>query len=328
MIRLVIDTMGSDKGSPAAVEGIQRFLKDHEDVEIYAVGRKEELVALESLPQVKIIDARDVVPMEAGALDVMRMKNSSMMVGLQYMKDQHLDGIVSCGSTGGFLSAATIKLRLMEGVERAALVSPFPTKIKGKKVTILDMGASNENTPSQLVQFAHMGKVYAESVFGIEQPKVYMLSNGAEDEKGAPEVKEAHKMLREQNFPGFCGNIEARYALDGEADVIVTGGFAGNIFLKATEGVAKMMSGMMKKAFKRNFFSKLGYLLCKKGIDEMAETMNYKNTGGAMLLGVNGVVVKGHGSNDGYSFSCAIDVAYRMAKSDMVNKLRQGLQHE
>lgn len=323
MIKLIIDTMGSDNGAEATVNGILSFLKKHNDVEVTAVGKIEELQALTG--KCKLVDARDIVPMEAGALEVMRLKSSSMIVAFDTMKETGAHAIVSAGSTGGFLSAATIKLRLIEGVERAALVAPFPTAVKGKKVTLLDVGASNENTPEQLVQFAHMGAIYANKVYGVELPKIYMLSNGAEDAKGSPEAKIAHKMLKEEQMPGFMGNIEARYALTGEADVIVTDGFTGNVFMKGTEGVSSMMSKMMKKAFKRNIFSKIGYLFSKKGFDEMSAIMDYKSTGGAMLLGVNGVVVKGHGSSDAYSFSCAIEVAYKMAQADIVNKMKEGI---
>lgn len=322
MIKMIVDTMGSDNGSEATVGGILRFLETHKDVEIIAVGKKEELSRLEGLCE--IIDAREVVPMEAGALEVMRLKDSSMLVALKKMKEVNADAIVSAGSTGGFLSAATLILRLIDGVERAALVTAFPTAIKGKKVTILDIGASNENTASQLVQFAKMGKIYSQSVYGTNYPNIYLLSNGAEDGKGSPESKEALKILRNMNMEGFKGNIEARYALSGDADVIVTGGFAGNIFLKGTEGVAGLMNGLIKKAFKRNVFSKIGYLLAKKGFKEMKETMDYKSVGGAMLLGVNGVVVKGHGSSDAYSFFSAMNVAYKMAEQKVVEKMKEG----
>ncbi len=325
MYTLVVDCMGSDGGSKVTVAGIKLFLTKHSNVKIIAVGKKEELEELQSENNVEIVDARDVVPMESGALEVMRMRKSSMMIALDLMKENGYDGVVSAGSTGGFLSAATVKLKLVEGVDRAALISPFPTAIKGKKVVVLDIGASNENTPEQLVQFAKMGRIYSNKVMKVEKPKIYLLSNGAEDEKGSPEVKEAHKMLKEMNFEGFVGNIEGRDALNGDCDVIVTGGFAGNVFLKSVEGVASMMKGMIKKAFYRNLKSKIGYVLAKKGFDEMSETMDYKSTGGAMLLGVNGVVVKAHGSSDGYSFSCALDVAYRMVEGKVVELLKQGV---
>lgn len=325
MLKMVIDTMGSDNGTKATVPGIITFLKKHQDVEIFAVGKIEELEELKDYPNVTLIDARQVVPMEAGALDVMRMKDSSMLVAINKFLEIGADAIVSAGSTGGFLSSTTLKLKLIEGVERAALVSPFPTRIKGKKVTVLDIGASNENTPEQLVQFAKLGRIYSSRLFDIEEPKVYLLSNGAEDGKGSPTVKAAHKMLRAQNFPGFMGNMEARYVLYGEADVVVSGGFEGNIFLKGVEGTASVMSSLLKKSFKYNLLSKIGYLFSKRGFREFTETMDYKSIGGAMLLGVNGVVVKAHGNTNAYSFSCAMELAHKMASVHVVEQIKEGI---
>ena len=323
MYKIVVDAMGGDNGSSIVVEATKKFLEDNKDVEITLVGKKEELVSLEN--SCRILDARDIVPMEAGALEVMRLKNSSMMVAIKTMKDEGCDAVVSCGSTGGFLSAATINLKMIPGVKRAALVAPFPTAIKGKKVVILDIGANNENSAEELVQFALMGKLYSQTVYGVEKPNVYLLSNGAEEGKGAPEVKEAYKILKENNFEGFKGNIEARYALNGEADVVVADGFTGNVFLKGNEGIAKLMSSLIKKAFKRNLWSKLGYLHVRKGMKEMSDTLDYKKTGGAMLLGINGNVVKAHGSSDAESFYYALVVAKKLAEQDVVNQIKQGL---
>ena len=325
MYKIVVDAMGGDLGSSVIVEAINQFLLENNDVEITVAGKKEELTALEG--KCRVLDARDVVPMEAGALEVMRLKNSSMMVAIKTMKDENLDAVVSCGSTGGFLSAATINLKMIPGVKRAALVAPFPTQIKGKNVVILDIGANNENSPEELVQFALMGKLYSQSVYGTEKPKVYLLSNGVEEGKGSPVVKQAYKLLKDSKFEGFEGNVEARYALNGEADVVVADGFTGNVFLKASEGIAKMMSGMIKKAFKRNLWSKIGYLHVRKGMKEMTETMDYKSTGGAMLLGINGNVVKAHGSSDARSFYHALRVAKKLAENDVVNKIKKGIEN-
>ena len=325
MYKIVVDAMGGDLGSSVIVEAINQFLLENNDVEITVAGKKEELTALEG--KCRILDARDVVPMEAGALEVMRLKNSSMMVAIKTMKDENLDAVVSCGSTGGFLSAATINLKMIPGVKRAALVAPFPTQNKKKNVVILDIGANNENSPEELVQFALMGKLYSQSVYGTEKPKVYLLSNGVEEGKGSPVVKQAYKLLQDSKFEGFEGNVEARYALNGEADVVVADGFTGNVFLKASEGIAKMMSGMIKKAFKRNLWSKIGYLHVRKGMKEMTETMDYKSTGGAMLLGINGNVVKAHGSSDARSFYHALRVAKKLAENDVVNKIKKGIEN-
>ncbi len=323
MVKLVVDTMGGDNGPSIIVEAILNFLKNHPDVEVTAVGKKEELKDLEN--KCRVIDAPDIVPMEAGALEVMHMKNSSMMVSLKTLKEEQLDGVVSCGSTGGFLSAATITLKMIPGVKRAALVTGFPTSKRDKKVTVLDVGANNENSPEELAQFATMGRLYSQAIYSVEEPKVYLLNNGIEEEKGAPEVKEAHRILKEKQFPNFMGNIEARNALNGDADVIVCDGFTGNIFLKSCEGVCKMMAGMVKEMFNRNLWTKMGYLHVKKGMNDFKEQLDYKSVGGAMLLGINGVVVKAHGNSDSYSFENAMKVAYKLAKAHVVDKIKEGL---
>ena len=326
MMRLIVDTLGGDLGSSVIVRAIKHFLSINKDVEITAVGKEEELQELQGL--CRIVKVEEVVPMEAGALEVLRMKNSSMMTAIRMMKEENLDGVISCGSTGAFLSASTVTLKMIPGVKRAALVAPFPTEIVGKKVVILDIGASNENSPEELMQFALIGRLYSQVVYQNEEPKVYLLSNGSEEGKGSPSGKEAYKLLKENNFPGFKGNIEARDALKGEADVIVTDGFNGNIFLKSTEGTAKIFSSLIKDAFKKNLWTKIGYLHVRKGIKHISDVFDYKNTGGAMLLGVNGVVVKAHGSSDDVAFESALMVAKKLAEKEIVNKIKEGLKNE
>ena len=326
-MKIAVDAMGGDNGSKPIIEAVKEFLKDNQDVELVVFGKEEELQEL--APICRIVNAPDIVPMEAGALEVLRMKNSSMCKAISTMKEEGFDAVVSAGSTGGFLSAATLILKLIPGVKRAALVSPFPTKIKGKKVVMLDVGANNENSPEELVQFAYMGRAYHQALFReVKEPKTYLLSNGAEAHKGSPEIKETHTLLLNNNFPGFVGNIEARDVLNGEADIIVTDGFSGNVLLKGMEGIAKMMSGMIKSNFKKNLWTKLGYLHVRKGFKNMSETMDYKSTGGAMLLGINGVVVKAHGNSDAYSFKNALRVAKQMVTYNVVNQIKESLAHE
>lgn len=320
MIKIVVDAMGGDAGSKVIVDAINSFSEKHNDVNFVVVGKKEELSDVKGH---EIVDARDVIPMEAGALEVMRSKESSMYKAVNICKNENGNAVISCGSTGGFLSTSTLLFKNIEGVKRSCLVAPFPTKIKNKKVVILDVGANNENSAVELVQFAKMGRLYSQKVYGVTSPKVYLLSNGSEEGKGAPIVKEAYKLLKDGNFEGFMGNIEARDALSGEADVIVCDGFTGNVFLKASEGVAKLMSTMIKAAFKKNLWSMLGYLHVKKGMKEMSETMDYKSTGGALLLGVNNVTVKAHGNSDAYAFECAINVAYSLARANIVEEIKK-----
>ena len=325
-MKIAIDAMGGDNGSKPIIEAIKEFKKEYPNVELVAFGKKEELEEISSLCE--IVDAPDIVPMEAGALEVIRMKNSSMCKAISTMKEQGYDAVVSAGSTGGFLSAATLILKTIPGVKRSALVTAFPTKIKGKKVVVLDVGANNENSAEELVQFAHMGKAYNEALFDIKEPKTYLLSNGSEAHKGSPLVKEAHQLLKDNNFPGFMGNMEARDVLNGDADILVTDGFSGNVLLKGMEGIAKMMSSMIKVNFKKNLWTKLGYLHVKGGFKNMSETMDYKSTGGAMLLGINGVVIKAHGNSDAYSFKNALRVAHLMVSNEVVKKIKESLTNE
>ncbi len=326
MAKIVVDAMSGDNGSPIVVEAIKDFKKQYPNVELVVCGKQEELESIKDLAE--IIDARDVVPMDAGALQVLRMKGSSMMTAIRYAKENGCDAVVSCGSTGGFLSASTITFKMIPGIKRAALCTGFPTKIKGKKLTVLDCGANNENSAEELVQFALMGRCYAQAVYGIENPQTYLLCNGSEEEKGAPEVKEAHQILKENNFPGFMGNVEGRDVFEGQVDVLVCGGFAGNVFLKTCEGVAKWMGSMVKDAFKRSLWAKLGYIHVRKGMKDMSETMDYKTIGGAMLLGINGIAVKAHGNADAYNFFHALRVANQLSEMQIVEKIKKGLEDE
>lgn len=322
MIKIAVDAMGSDNGSKIVVEAVKNFLNDYKDVEFVVYGKKEELVELEGLT--KIVDCTDVMGMEDGALQVMRKKETSMIKAIEGAKNDNLDGVVSAGSTGAFLTASTIYLKLIEGLQRAALVSPFPT-MGEKSVILLDIGANNENTAEHLLEFAKLGKVFSKVYNDVEKPRIYLLSNGAEEKKGSPLIKEAHQLIKNSNLEGFKGNMEARYILSGDADVVVCPGFDGNVVLKNTEGTAKLFSNLLKKAFKKNIFTKIGYLFARSGIKEMQTKMDYKSYGGAMLLGVNKVVVKGHGSSDARAFYHAIRVTYELIKKDMITKIKEEL---
>ena len=322
MIKLAIDAMGSDLGPKVVVEAVLNFLNDYKDVTLTVVGDIDQLKELEG--KVNLIDAKEVMGMTDGALEVMRKKDTSMMKAIELVRNNTCDGVVSAGSTGAFLTGATIKLKMIEGVQRAALVSPFPTK-DGKGVTILDIGANTENSKEHLLQFAKMGSIFTENVRNIKNPKVYLLANGAEDKKGSHVGKEAFPLLKDEKSINFIGNMEARDVLDGTADVVVAEGFAGNILLKSIEGTAGMMNGEIKKAFKRNIFSKIGYLFASKGFKEFKETFDYRKYGGAMLLGVNGIVVKGHGNSNAYAFYNAIRVAYEMCNAHVLEKMKEAM---
>ncbi len=321
-MKIVVDMMGGDKGSPATKEAVRRFAEAHKDAELILVGKEEELADMKDF---HIILAKEVIGMEAGAMEVLRKKEASMVKAMYAVKEEGADAVVSCGSTGAFLSSATLILKKIEGVIRPALAVAMP-HIGGNASTsiFLDAGSSNVNTPEEMAQFGFMGSLYGKCGANILSPKVALLSNGAEEGKGSPEGKEAYKLLKEDKRISFIGNIESMDVLTGEANVIVTDGFSGNICIKAIEGTAKTMGKMLKKGFMRNLASKIGYLLAKKGVDEMKKTMDTKRVGGAMLLGVNAVAVKGHGNSDATAFYYSLELAYRLASNKIVEKIKEG----
>lgn len=323
MIKLVIDMEGSDFGNKETTKACLEFVKDYKDIKLILVGKtsefKDEFVNYSD--NIEFVDAQEIVPMEVSPLKLLRNTESSMVKGLNKVKQDNLDGFVTAGSSGGFITGSTLILNKMKNIQRAAFCAPFVTKIKDKQTVILDIGASNENTPEELVGFALMGSAYAKTVLNIENPSVYLLSNGSEKGKGLKNIVEAYDLLENEKAINFKGNCEAREALDGTHDVIVTPGFEGNIFLKATEGASKMMNDLIKESFKRSLFSKIGYLFARKSFKVMKDTLNYKKTGGAILLGIKKVCVKAHGNSDSYAFYHAIKVAYLMAKNNIVEKI-------
>ena len=326
MAKLVIDMMGSDLGVNMAKEGVRLFLAEHPEAKLLLVGKKEEL---SDMKDVEILDAQDVLPMDAGPLDVMRKKESSMTKAVFAVKERGYQGVVSAGGTGAFLSSASLILKKAPGVLRPALAACFPNFKKNSHVVVLDIGANNENSPEEMAQFALMGAIYQKVAYKVNLPKVGLLSNGAEDGKGSPEGKATFALLKKEVSPyySFIGNVEGKDILEGEADVVVTDGFSGNILLKSTEGAAKAMGHLLKKAFLSSFSSKLGYLFAKKGISSLKSQMDPGAIGGALLLGVNSIAVKAHGASDAYAFKNAIALASSLADGKALEEIIKGLQH-
>lgn len=323
MAKIAVDMMGSDLGAEELSKAVKEYLEKSDD-EIIAFGNKEELSPLfKDTARVTIIATDDVIPMEIKPLDFLRRKGSSLYQAINYVKEKKADCIVTAGSTGGTIIGATFLLRNIPGVSRSGICAPFPTYVKGKACVILDIGANNVNSAEDLYGYAQLGRLYAKEILHESNPSIYTLSNGVEEGKGTDEIVKAYQLLKERNFPGFKGNCEARNVLDGKHDVIVTSGFTGNVFLKATEGVASMMNQMIKDAFKKNLLTKIGYLFARSGFKQIKETMNYRKYGGSILLGINGVVVKAHGNSNAYAFYNAIKVAKDMVKADIINKISE-----
>ena len=334
-MKIILDAMGGDNAPQAPVLGAIQAAKDF-GAEITLVGRGEEILKvlrsnnIETLPQgVEIANADDVVDMHDDPAKVIKQRtNSSMVVGLKMLSDGQGDAFISAGSTGALLTGATLLVKRVKGIRRAAMGPAMPNKAGGKTV-ILDCGANAECTPEFLLQFGLVGSLFAKKSLGVENPKVGLLNIGTEDSKGTPLQKEAYALLTgaaEKGLINFVGNVEARDVPLGAVDVVVCDGFSGNVLLKSIEGTAMFMGSLMKhKIFKRSFFSKIGYLLCKPGVDEVMSMMDYREVGGTQFLGIRQPVIKAHGSSDARAFRNAVRQAMDAAKNNISEELEQNL---
>ena len=334
-MKIIVDAMGGDNAPQAPVLGALDAVKKF-GAQVVLVGRGEEILnvlkskGISDLPEgVEIAHADDVVDMhDDPAAVVHKRKNSSMVVGLRLLADGQGDAFLSAGSTGALLTGATLIVKRVKGMRRAAMCPAMPNKAGGKTL-IVDCGANAECTPEFLLQFGLVGSLYAQKNFGLEAPQVGLLNIGTEDSKGTPLQKEAYGLLQnaaQQGLLNFIGNVEARDVLLGAVDVVVCDGFSGNVLLKSIEGTAMFMGSLMKhKIFKRNFFSKLGYLLCKPGVSEVMGMMDYREVGGTQFLGIRKPVIKAHGSSDELAFCNGIRQAMAAAKQDFTAQLEENL---
>ena len=334
-MKIILDAMGGDNAPEAAVLGALDAAKDF-GAQITLVGRGEAILEvmrkhnIADLPEgVDIANADDVVDMHDDPMDVVRKrKNSSMVVGLKMLSDGMGDAFVSAGSTGALLTGATLIVKRVKGIRRAAMAPSMPTKT-GAKVIICDCGANAECTPEFLVQFALVASLYCKKTLGVENPRVGLLNIGTEDSKGTALQLATYPMLQslhEQGIINFVGNVEGRQVPLGDVDVVVCDGFSGNVLIKSIEGTAMFMGSALKKMFKKNLGSKLGYLLCKSGVQDMMKLMDYREIGGTQFLGIKKPVIKAHGSSDALAFRNAVRQAMEAAKGDFVAELESSLQ--
>ena len=334
-MKIIRDAMGGDNAPQATVLGAVAAAKDF-GADITLVGRENEILqvlkdnGMTELPKgIRIFHAEDVVDMHDDPAAVVRKrKDSSMVVGLKMLSQGEGDAFISAGSTGALLTGATLVVKRVKGIRRAAMGPCMPNKAGGKTV-LLDCGANAECTPEFLLQFGMVGSLYAKKTLGIENPRIGLLNIGTEDSKGTPLQKEAYALLTDAHNKGllnFIGNIEARDALLGEVDVVVCDGFSGNVLLKSIEGTAYFMGSLMKhKIFKRNILSMIGYLFCKKGVDEVMKMMDYREIGGTEFLGIQKPVIKAHGSSDALAFRNAVRQAMMAAENNIAADLEQNL---
>ena len=323
MYKVILDTMGGDNSPFAQVEGAVIAVNEDKDLHVILVGKEEELTEelakySYNVEQISIMDARDVITNdESPTVAIKQKKESSLVKAFDELKtNDDVVGLVSTGSTGAVLTGGFLKIGRIKGVSRPALCPILPTKTGGI-VCMCDCGANMDSKPINLVHYAIMANAYMKNVFGVENPRVALLSVGVEDHKGNELVREVLPILKEMENINFVGNMEARDLLSGDYDVVVTDGFAGNVLLKSTEGAVTTLLGMIKEEIKSRTLSKIGYLFMKKSFKNLKGKMDYNNKGGAVLLGTKKIIVKGHGGSKAKSVSVCLKQAVDMYKADV-----------
>ena len=330
-MKIIVDAMGGDNAPGEVVKGAVRAKREL-GVEIVLVGRKEDVEAClqaEKCTDIPVIDAREVITMEDDpSTATRRKKDASMTVGLNQLRDGAADAMVSAGSTGALLTGATLIVKRIRGIRRAALAPVLPAGEHG--VMLIDCGANVECTAEYLLQFAYMGSFYAKKVMGCPEPRVGLLNVGTEDTKGGSLQHEAFALLKQADAEGrirFVGNVEGTGVFNGSVDVVVTDGFTGNVLLKATEGVIKYMMKSLKGVFYASTLNKLAAAVLKKDLKKMAKSMDVNEVGGTALVGISKPVIKAHGSSNAASIFAAIRQAKIFVESGIIADINENIEY-
>ena len=330
-MEILIDAFGGDNSPQEIIAGTIDALKKQDGFNVGLIGLSDVIEKHLSdykydKDRVRIIPATEIISCEEEPTTAIRKKvDSTFNVGFKELK-QKPDAVafVSAGSTGAFLVGATLKLGRVRGINRPALCPILPTIKEGKNVLLLDAGANPDSKSINLCQFALMGSIYAKTL-GVGNPKVALLSNGTEDEKGNLLIHETLPLLKQMSEINFVGNIEARDILSGEYDVIVADGFSGNVALKSMEGAISNLFSIIKRSVSSSVSGKLAGLLLKKSFKKIKNKMDYKKHGGAIFIGIEKVVIKAHGSAKRDSFMKSVLQAYEYASKDVVGKIKEKL---
>ena len=336
-MKIYLDAMGGDNAPKAPAEGAREALERFSELEIEVAGPMDAVrAAVEEAfsgaeptlrQRLTLTDCPEVITnCEAPVMAVRKKKQSAIVDGMLKLRDGEVDAFVSAGSTGAVLAGGMFRLGRLRGIERPALAPLLPN---GKGYFLLiDCGANVDCRPEYLHQFAMMGSAYMQGMRGLENPRIGLVNNGAEAEKGCALTKEAYALLEADKRLNFVGNVEAREIPHDQADVIVCDGFVGNVILKFMEGVAGTLMGLIKRELLSDTRSKLGALLAKPAFGRVKKAMDYSEVGGAPLLGVRGNVVKAHGSSSGHALACAIAQAVKMIQGGVVGKIEALLPRE
>jgi glycerol-3-phosphate acyltransferase PlsX len=305
MVKIAIDAMGGDFGPEPIVKGTIQALKKKLFIPIL-VGKKDEILPL--LPKryrdkISIVEADDVIDMGDAATDAVKRKDSTIYKAIDLVKKGEADGVVSAGHSGATMTLATLRLGRLKGVSRPALATLMPTKT-GRRSILLDAGANVDSKPQHIAEFAIMGGCYAEDLLGVKVPSIGILANGEEKSKGNEVTKEAFQIL--SGYKGFKGNVEGSDIFNGTCDVITCDGFVGNLVLKASEGVASTISGLIKDYIRKSPVAITGALLMRKVFKLLKKQIDYAEIGGAPLIGIKGCAIVSHGKSNPKAIKNAI----------------------
>lgn len=328
-MKIIVDAMSGDNAPLEIIKGAMLAVDEY-GVDIILVGDTDVIKKCTAehhipLKNTEIVDAKDVITMHDDPMSVRKSKkDSSMAVGFRLLCDGKGDAFVSAGNTGAVTVGSTFIVKRIPGVKRPAIASIMPSA--KKPVLLMDCGANAECRAEHLYQFGLMGSLYMKHIMKYDNPSVALANIGEEDTKGTPVVREAYSVMKNAPY-NFIGNIEGRQIPFGDADVIVADGFAGNLILKTYEGVAKVLMNGIKSAFMKNTLSKISYLGVKPGIDDMKKQFDYKEYGGAVMLGVKKPVIKAHGSADARTFKNAVKQAVWFLENSLIEEIKKELEN-
>ncbi|MFO1301427.1 MAG: phosphate acyltransferase PlsX [Burkholderiaceae bacterium] len=329
-VRIAIDCMGGDHGLSVTVPAALDFLRQVDDARLLLVGRKDAIE--QALAKSRTVDstrievrhASEVVAMDDPPAAALRSKrDSSMRVAIELVKSGDADACVSAGNTGALMAISRFVLKMQPGIDRPAIATQLPNQTGGT-TTMLDLGANVDCEPRHLLQFAVMGAALVTALEGKERPTVGLLNIGEEVIKGNDTVKQAGELLRESTLD-FRGNVEGNDIYEGTTDVVVCDGFVGNIALKTSEGLARMLGGFIREEYKRHVFTRLMALLSLPVLMRFRKRLDHRRYNGASLVGLRGVVIKSHGSADAYAFEFALRRAYDAVRNGLVQRIEQAL---
>ena len=328
-MKIFVDAMGGDFAPQAPVEGAIEALRRYPNIEVVLAGVIPEiekyLVSCDDVrSRIELLDAPEVITNdESPVMGVRRKTNSATVKGMLALRDKEVDGFVSAGSTGAVLAGGMFRLGRIPGIERPALAPLMPNG-KGHFL-LIDCGANVDCKPEYLIQFGMMGTAYMQGVMGMKNPRVGLINIGAEAEKGNALVKATYPLMEQAPY-NFVGNVEARDVMADVADVMVADGFSGNLILKNTEGVAMALLKIIKQEMMADTRSKIAGVIGKPAFRRVKKLMDYTEVGGAPLLGVQGAVVKAHGSSNAHAFSCAIGQLIQMIDGKVVSIIEKGVE--